>query len=296
MTTRLPSVVTVCGREFNEQDLKVIRGIIADEARPCRAEIARRTCAELGWIDGGGRLKAMSCRVALLRLEKQGLLVLPPPRCGNGNRVRHRQRSSQRVLALNYKSLEGTAGDLNGLRLRPVDSRSESRLWNELVASFHYLGYRPLPGAQQRYLVDCDEGLIGALGFGASAWKVAPRDVWIGWTSEQRKARLHLVVNNARFLLLPHVRVKNLASRVLAMSARRLRQDWLRRYGYEPVVLETFVERPRFTGACYLAANWIYVGDTKGRGKLDRHHDWALPVKRVFVLPLAASWREELCA
>lgn len=141
-----------------------------------------------------------------------------------------------------------------------------------------------------------EQGILGAIGFGASAWKVAPRDTWIGWTSEQRLSRLHRVVNNARFLLPPRARMKNLASRVRAMSARGIQQDWSRRYGYEPVLLETFVERSRFNGTCYRAANWIYVGDTKGRGKLDRHHERALPVKRVFVHPLTKSWREELCA
>lgn len=293
MTTRLPSGLTVCGRGFSEQDLELIRGIIADESRPCRAEIARRTCAELGWIGEGGRLKAMSCRVALIRLEKQGLVQLPPPRCGNGNGIRH--RSPQKLLEVDQQ-IACAIDDLHGLQLRAVESKAQSRLWNEVVATFHYLGYRPLPGAQQRYLVESEEGVLGALGFGASAWKVAPRDEWIGWTSEQRRTRLHRVVNNARFLLLPRVRVKNLASCVLAMSARRIRGDWQRRYGYEPVLLETFVERSRFSGACYRAANWIYVGDTRGRGKLDRRHELALPVKRVFVQPLVKSWRQELCA
>ena len=294
MTTRVPSVVKVCGRSFTEQDLGLIRGIISDESRPCRAEIARRTCRELGWIGvDDGRLKAMSCRVALLRLEQRGLVSLPPPRCVNGNGKVY--RASQKLLAP-AEEIVGTVRDLQGLRLRPVETRADSRLWNEAIARFHYLGFTPLPGAQQRYLVECDGGLLGAIGFGASAWKVAARDVWIGWTSEQRQARLHRVVNNARFLLLPWARVRNLASRVLAMSARRIPQDWRRRYGYEPVLLETFVEQPRFTGACYRAANWTHVGDTKGRGKLDRYNEWALPVKRVFVYPLTKGWRKELCA
>lgn len=293
MTTKSSLMVTVCGRVFSEEDLERIRGIISHESRPCRAEIARRTCRELGWVGESGQLKAMSCRLALVRLERRGLLELPQPRCTNGNGKRYHPSQDLPSVA---EEIGGSVDRLTGLRLKSVESKADSRLWNEAIARFHYLGYAPLPGAQQRYLVDSDHGLLGVIGFGASAWKVAARDTWIGWTSEQRRARLHRVVNNARFLLLPWARVRNLASRTLAMSAHRVRHDWQRRYGYEPVLLETFVERPRFTGACYRAANWIYVGDTTGRGKLDRHHGCALPVKRVMVQPLTEAWREELCA
>ena len=146
-----------------------------------------------------------------------------------------------------------------------------------------------------RYFVSCDAGLLAVLGFGASAWKIAPRDRWIGWSVKQREARLHLVVDNARFLILPGVTSRNLASWLLAECARRIPADFLDRYGYSPVLLETFVERERFTGACYKAAGWEYVGDTKGRGKLDREHRCAVPVKRIFVRPLVADFRKALC-
>jgi hypothetical protein len=186
-------------------------------------------------------------------------------------------------------------GKIPGLEVRPVRTRAESRLWNSAVARHHYLGYTPLAGAQIRYLVSSEEGLLAVLGFGASAWKVAPRDRYIGWSPEQRVARLHLVVNNARFLILPGVKSPNLASWVLAECARRLPGDFEDRYGYRPVLLETFVNRERFTGVCYRAAGWKYVGDTKGRGKLDREHRHALPVKRIFVRPLMRGFRRELC-
>ena len=291
-TTTSSSTVTVCGRGFSDRELDAIRAIIADETGPCRAEIARRTCREIGWVDASGRLKAMSCRVALLRLEEQGHITLPEPRNGNGNGERYRP---SRTLEAPREPVVGSAGGIEGLRLHPVSTRSESRLWNEAIARFHYLGYTPLTGAQQRYLVRSDQGLLGAIGFGASAWRVKPRDAWIGWDSDQRRSGLHRIVNNARFLLLPWVRVRNLASRVLALAASRIVSDWRDRYGFEPVLLETFVERTRFTGACYRASNWIHVGDTQGRGKLDRHRLRALPVKHVFVLPLTRPWRAVLC-
>jgi len=285
-------MVTVCGRGFSAPDLDMIRSIVADDSRPCRAEIARRTCRELGWVDANGRLKAMSCRVALLRLEQQGHITLPAPRNGNGNGQRYVPST---VLEAPRDPVVGSARGIGGLRLQPVSTRSESRLWNEAIARFHYLGYTPLTGAQQRYLVRSDHGLLGAIGFGASAWRVEPRDGWIGWDPDQRRSGLHRIVNNARFLLLPWVRVRNLASRVLALAASRIVSDWRDRYGFEPVLLETFVDRTRFTGACYRASNWIHVGDTQGRGKLDRYERRTLPVKHVFVLPLTRSWRRALC-
>jgi len=275
------------------RDIEMVRRIIADDSQPCRAEIARRVCRELVWFDEAARPKLMSCRVALLRLEERGLLQLPAPRNGNGNGKAY---SPSLELSPPSNEIRGSAGDLSGLRLLLVESRADSRLWNDAIARFHYLGYTPLAGAQLRYLVEYDDGILGAIGFGACAWKVAPRDRWIGWTIEQRKSRLQRVVNNARFLLLPWVRVKNLASRVLSMSARRLAQDWQERYGYRPVLLETFVEQPRFAGTCYRAANWIYVGDTQGRGKLDRYEERSLPVKGVYLYPLVRNFRSELLA
>ncbi len=141
-------------------------------------------------------------------------------------------------------------------------------MWNEYIERYHYLGYTPLPGAQLRYFVSMDKQILALLGFGASAWQVAPRDNFIGWDHEQRRKGLPLIVNNARFLILPWVQSKNLASKILAMIARQLPINWCERYNIQPVLMETFVEIGRFSGTCYRAANWIHVGQTKGRGKL----------------------------
>lgn len=285
--------VSVCGRLFTQTDLGVIRGFVAETPVLCRAEVARRTCAELAWVGLDGRPKLMSCRVALLRLAARKLIELPPPRNRNGNG----RALLARVAGIEALGpVERSAGAWTELRVRPIEGKHDSRLWNEAIDRFHYLGYTPLPGAQMRYLVEAAEGLLGVLGFGASAWKVACRDRFIGWTPEQRKERLHLVVNNARFLILPWVRSKNLASLVLGMALRRIPVDFEARYGYRPVLAETFVERERFRGTCYRAANWIYLGDTQGRGKLDRHKEYRLPVKQVYVYPLGPGFRKELCS
>jgi hypothetical protein len=287
------SEVIVCGRRFSQSDIVAVRDLITSQPAACRREIATWTCERLGWRTPGGKLKEMSCRVALLKLVAHGLIRLPAPRRGNWNR---KPFEPEHTIVVPEGNLICAAGSLSGLCLQRVKTPADSRLWNEAVSRFHYLGYKRLPGAQMRYLLHSKLGLLGVLGFGASAWKAAPRDRWIGWSEAQRKAGLHLVVNNARFLILPWVRSKNLASWVLSRCARQLPFDWQVRYGYRPVLLETFVERGRFQGTCYKASNWRYVGDTQGRGKLDRYHEAQLPIKQVFVYPLVARFREVLCA
>ena len=159
---------------------------------------------------------------------------------------------------------------------------------------YRALGYKTLPGAQIRYLVFANSHLLAALGFGAAAWTVAPRDKFIVWTNQQRQRNLHLVVNNARFLILPWVTSHNLASRILAGIAKQLPHDWQKRYSYKPVLLETFVEQKRFRGTCYRAANWTHVGQTQGRGKLDRQNLYSVPVKDIFLYPLDKHFRQTL--
>ncbi len=156
------------------------------------------------------------------------------------------------------------------------------------------LGYKTLPGAQLRYFVTNGEHILALLGFGASAWQAAPRDQYIGWTHEQRKKNLHLVVNNARFLILPWVQSKNLASMILGLAARQLADDWETRYHYRPILLETFVEKDRFTGGCYKAANWIHVGETKGRGKLGPCGKQSVPIKDIWLYSLTRNFKSIL--
>jgi len=281
----------LCGRPFDGAELERIRREIVAANPPLRAEIARRVCRALDWSDALGRPKLMSARVGLLRLHRAGLIELPAPTGRNGN-GRPLKRGPARWPE--EAPLAGSVGGLSSLRLSPVTDKPASRLWNGLIDRYHYLGYRPLPGAQLRYLVESDQGLLGALGFGAAAWKVAARDRWIGWEAPCREAHLGRVLNNARFLILPWVQVKNLASKVLALAAKRMPEDFAARYGERPVLLETFVEIPRHQGTCYRAANWRWLGETAGRGKLDRHHRAALPRKAVYVYPLAANFRAAL--
>lgn len=281
-----------CGRDFTDSELEKIREIIGEEAERTRVDISRIVCRTLDWYKPDGGLKEMSCRVALLRMEKDGLIKLPPPHKKNANGKPYTRRTS----AADPKPLITLpAGALPELRADLVDTREESALWNEYIDRYHYLGYKPLPGAQLRYIVRSQEEILALLGFGASAWKVAPRDQFIGWTHEQRRKRLHLVVNNARFLILPWIRSKNLASKILSLLIKRLPGDWQKRYGYRPTLLETFVECERYQGTCYKAANWIHVGITQGRGKLDVKNQYPLPRKDIWLYPLTRNFRQILC-
>ena len=282
-----------CGREFSTSEIDDIRRLIADNTGANRAGLSRLVCSELRWLKPGGGLKEMSCRVAMLRMHRDGIIQLPPPRKGNGNGKRYLRRTPQAEYEL-FPVLT-PAGELDDLSLEVVAGRKVSHLWNEYIDRYHYLGYQPLRGDQLRYFARAGGRILALLGFGAAVWKTAPRDEFIGWTIEQRRHRLHLVTNNARFLILPWVHSQNLASRILSMAARRLADDWEPRYGYRPVLLETFVERRRFRATCYKAANWLYLGETTGRGRLDIGGKAGLPIKSILVYPLARHFRRELC-
>jgi uncharacterized protein DUF4338 len=288
-----PPAAVYCGRAFTPADLHVIGELAA--VLPTRRAIADAVCDALGWVTPAGRRKDMTARVALNRMAADGLITLPAPRNGNGN-GRHQRHADDTQLALPIgpEPVTGSLASLEPVRLAPVASRAQSARWNQLIRAHHYLGYAPLPGAQLRYLVHSRPGIIGALGYGAAAWACAPRDQLIGWDPATRKENLHLIAGNARFLILPHVRVPNLASVILARAARQLPADWQQRYGYAPVLLETFVDTNRFDGASYRAANWTWAGYTKGRGKLDRGHQHTQPVKDVYLYPLHRRWRQIL--
>jgi len=289
-----PGARRYCARTFSAAEIARIRELIAARPDATRAELSRVVCTELSWLRADGRSKDMSCRVAMLRMQRDGLLQLPPPRNTNNNGKPYRRRSLQGEPATPIRAT--SPRELGKLTLHRVVERRDSHLHNAYLERYHYLGYQPLPGAQLRYFVHAGDQLIALLGFGAAAWKTRPRDQFIGWTPSQREQQLHRVVNNARFLTLPWVRCPNLASAILGRAARRLAEDWQTQYGYRPVLLETFVEHPRFRGSVYRAANWTHLGETAGRGKLDVHHLDLLPKKSVWVYPLERNFRQALCA
>jgi hypothetical protein len=278
-----------CGRDFSTTDLARIVQLITDNPQYHRADLSREVCRILQWYKADGGLKEMSCRVVMLRMHADGLIQLPTPR-----------RTKPALLPF----CSTPATDPQELILHPVHrlgplslhlvGRNESSLWNEYIGRYHYLGYTPLPGAQLRYFIMLDQQVVALLGFGAAAWQAAPRDEYIGWTHTLRKRHLPLVVNNARFLILPWVQVKNLASKILAMAVKQLPNDWQKQYQITPVLMETFVEIDRFAGTCYKAANWVHVGSTKGRGKLGPSGKQSVPIKDLLLYPLRKDFRKIL--
>lgn len=283
------------GRAFGPQALCAVREEIGLARPRLRAEIARRVCQRLAWQTPGGQDALMSARVALLRLAAKGLIELPAPRNGNGNG----KPWHPPIGVVPPEPALGTClSHLRPIDLQVVRDPEQSRLWNNLIAEYHYLGHSNLPGAQLRYLIYGRNHLLGALGFGAAAWSLSLRDQFIGWTPAQRQRSLPWVLNNARFLILPWVRVAHLASHILARCARQLPEDFSRRYGWRPVFLETFVQEP-YPGTCYRAAQWIYLGATRGRGKKGPHPvagKTPVPVKHLWVYPLGQHFRRALCS
>jgi len=292
----VPLSLRFCGRIFSEQELQLMREMARDYAGLGVTEIARTVCELLDWKRANGRLKDQECRQLLERLRNQGWFNLPAVRNSGPRGPRHIVLTEASAPQL---TLEGSAGEFEPLELRVVQSRSESRLWMELIERHHYLAYRVPVGANLRYLVRSPrtgEQVLACLLWSSPAWKMAARDQWIGWNQEQRAQNLQLVVNNSRFLILPWVRVRGLASKILGQCARQLPGDWELRYAYRPLLLETLVDARRFRGTCYRAANWIRIGQTQGRGRMDsKHRAHGLAPKDIYLYPLCRNAQQQLC-
>ena len=282
-----------CARRFSDEEIQTIRRLIAQTSGVKRTPLSRTICEWLNWRKPNGELKDMTCRVALMRMHADGLIELPPSQIPQ---PRRRPQFLASVATEPQPALTDPVHALPPLRLQQVRAGASSRLWNEYIARYHYLGYTPLAGSQMRYNIFAGAQLVALLSFGASAWKLAPRDRFIGWDPLQRQRNLQLVVNNARFLILPWIQSKSLASKILSMVARQLPIDWGTRYGLRPVLLETFVQTTRHRGTCYKAANWIHVGQTVGRGKKSTVHAQIIPIKDIWLYPLSKNFRSVLSA
>jgi len=281
-----------CGREFSADDIRAIKRLMEQDPSLKRTPLSRKLCELFEWTKPNGELKDMTCRVALLRMHCDGLITLPPSRIA----VRRVRPHFPPTVATDAQpALHQPVHQLAPLTLRLVAGNGASRLWNEYIQRYHYLGYTPMSGSQLRYNVFAGEQLVALLSFGASAWKLSKRDRFIGWPERERLKNLQLVVNNARFLMLPWIQSKGLASKILSKIARQLPVDWHQRYGYRPVLLETFVESERHRGTCYKAANWVHVGQTTGRGKKCPVHQPIVPIKDIWLYPLRKNFASVLC-
>lgn len=275
---------------FDESSLQWIDGIIAAEPDISRSRLVRLFCERFGWRSANGRYQRAGCSVALHRLSDLGLVQLPAPRFTPLLDPTRRRR----LVPYDRPLLECSLTELGEIKLLAVNGNKERLdLWRRMMESFHPLTSGHLCGAQIRYLIETEHGgLVGGISFSSAAWRLAARDKWIGWSDTVRAERLGLVINNSRFLILPQVRVANLASRILGLACQKIADDWQAMYAVRPVLLETFVDSGQFRGTCYRAANWIAVGTTSGRGRQDRG-DLTRP-KDVYLLPLRADFREVL--
>ena len=289
--------VLLSGRYFTAQELYEVRETVRIFKKLSLNELAKTICENLDWVTPVGQYKVDSCKNLLKKLEAQGAVSLPAKQedkiHDNRDKIILGPRTEYGQL------LDVQIADLEPVGLEPVRNQADIRLWNEYVHRYHALGYKRPFGAHQRYFIiskDNQEYPLGCLMFSASAWALVARDEWIGWSQEDRSLRLNLVVNNTRFLIFPWVRVKNLASKAISLAAKRIRYDWQTRYNYQPVLLETFVDAEKYKGICYRAANWTYLGDTAGRGRMDRYNKKGLSVKQIYVYPLQDDFRAILCS
>lgn len=295
MKRELCGPIKLRGRVFSPAELSQIRAIVESSPGDHRFALSKKVCEVLDWRQDNGRLKDRSCRDVLLKLNDAGFLRLPP------RRQPPRRRRPIPITSRTDPRRPPSFGprDIDVLSFSIVTAsgcRSDEKLWNEYVERYHYLGYGVPVGPHIKYFVHFGSEPIAAMAFSGAAWKVAPRDSWIGWCPAERERNLRLIVNNSRFLILPWIRVDNLASRLLALALRRLPDDWYRLYAYRPVLVETFVQADRHRGTCYRAANWIRVGVTQGRGKTDRDRTASLPRKTVFLRPVGENARSRLSA
>jgi hypothetical protein len=276
------------GKVFTAQDVALIHEVVETCSGVSRKELAHTISELLGWTRPGGSLKGRECREFLERLEAAGLLTLPEKQkrrpVGSVTTVPRTARGEPGTPLL------GSVETYAPVVLQMVQRPDERRLFRELIGRYHYLGYAVPFGAHIQYLISVSEPtptVVGCLQFSSAAWRMRARDQWLGWDDATRARQLPRVVNNSRFLLLPWVHIKNLASATLGVALRRVAGDWQARYGVEPLVVETLVDPTRYAGGCYRAANWVVLGDTAGRGRGDRAHQrhGASP-KRLLVYPL----------
>jgi Druantia protein DruA len=285
--------IVFSGHRLSPTEIELICEVVADFNCLSLTEIARTICELLEWKRPNGLLKNHECRLLLEKLSAEGVLSLPGLRQSGPRGARGVTYSAS---GEKQEPLIGSVSQFVPLSLTVVHSGPESALWNELVERYHYLGYRVPVGANLRYFVHSvsAQRILGCLLWSSPAWRMAARDRWIGWTDEQRSRNLQLVVNNSRFLILPWIRIRYLASKILSLCAQQLPADWKQLYGNRPRLLETVVDA-QFRGTSYRAANWIYLGETRGRGRMDRSHNThGRSVKQIFVYPLSQNVQRQL--
>ena len=280
-------------RIFGSKDIHLIQQTFKSFPKLSQSELIETVCEHLDWLTSSGLPKRTACKELLLQMEQQGLLQLPPTRSkGAVSRpppAKTSQTDTPEILQLSLK-------DIAPVYVEPVTSDKERHLWNEYIERYHPLGYKHPFGYAIRYFVRAKDQYLGCIMLSGASRAIAPRDRWIGWKPEQRKANLSWIVNNSRYLIFPWVKIPHLASHVLGQLARRAADDWNERWGFRPLLLETFVDPAYFSGVCYRAAGWELLGETTGRGLAQPGKTYTSSPKLIYIKPISKQCQSLLCS
>ena len=283
--------ITIRKRTLTKEDIEAIQATVNKHWDKGRTPISKILCQKWNWVQPNGHLKDMACREVLLTLNRKGLLKLPPRQTSAHNDKRNRYIP---VAEVDQSPVNCNLADLPPVELKMVRGSDSEPLYNSLVHYHHYLGYRQIVGNHLKYMAFIGERPLACIGWGSAAWSVKSRESFVGWNKKTKENNLHLIANNTRFLILPWVSVKCLASKILALNTKRISDDWIKIYHHPLYLLETFVDQNRFKGTCYKAANWIKVGQTKGTAKRGHAHLAHGIIKDVLLYPLGKNFRQKL--
>jgi hypothetical protein len=285
----MDEVLTYRGKTVTRKDVSFICTLIEENPGDSRWSLSRKLCWEWDWRQPNGALRDMVCRGLMLELHRAGHIRLPEKKQNPPNPLAQRKKPSKATI--DQVSLEGPLSRIRPLRIRQVRRTGSEKLFNSLIEQYHYLGYCQPVGAHLKYLVFALGRVVACIAFSSAPRHIGCRDRFIGWSAKERRENLHLMAYNSRFLILPWVRVPYLASHILAQIAKQVSEDWKEIYNHPIHFLETFVDTERFSGTCYKAANWIYLGKTTGRGKDDQTHKPNRSIKAVWGYPLSKNFR-----
>jgi len=290
----MQEVLRYRGHVVSRGDVEFIRGLIHENPKSSRYTLSRQLCRAWGWVQPNGQLRDMVCRGMMLALDRAGEISLPPVRQVSRNPFKERTRLRPAPVAVDDTPLQGTLATVGPLEFRLVRRTAEEPLFNALIEEHHYLGYTQPVGEHLKYIVYAGARPVACFAWSSAPRHLGPRDRFIGWSADARRRNVRFIAYNSRFLILPWIDIRYLASHLLGRMVKRLSADWETRYGHPIHFAETFVDPSRFTGTCYRAANWLYLGRTTGRGHNDRTNRANRPLKDVLGYPLTKDFREAL--
>jgi hypothetical protein len=288
-------LLTYRRKNITQDDLVFIRKIIDKHKSKGRSAISRILCEAWDWRQANGHLKDVVCRGLLLHLERSNLITLPPRIIDNNNNATRRRKSSQTALEYQPVPLKASLSELAPVEFRQVRRTPEEKLFNNLIRQYHYLGYAQPVGEHLKYLVYSGNRLLACFVFSSAPYAIDCRDNFIGWSNETRERNRHLLAYNSRYLILPWIEIKFLASHLLAKCARQISRDWQNLYNHPVYWLETFVDTEKFSGTCYKASNWTFLGLTSGLGVFSKTREKVTSIKAMYGYPLVHDYREKLC-